>query len=77
MYPITITEQDGTLIDRVANHETAVSVLYGDLSYHKGTPRTVTVPASPDWDARAAYLENDTFINADCWGIPLDQIVRA
>lgn len=66
-YPFTILAADGKVIDRAANIESAVSVLYGDLSRHDGLPRTILCPADS-----VGRLEYHTDINADCFGIPLD-----
>lgn len=68
-YPITILASDGSVIDRAANVESTVSVLYGDLSYHEGSARTILCPA--EYVSRLRY---EARINADCWGIPLDMV---
>lgn len=66
-YPIAIYSQDGELIDRAGNVESAESVLYGDMSDHDGSPRTIYAPENDI--QRLEYLAK---INADCWNIPLD-----
>jgi len=68
-YPILILDADGEVIDRAGNVESAVSVLYGDLSYHDGRARKVICPAE-----HVSRLRYESRINADCWGIPLDSI---
>lgn len=67
MYPIKIQSSSGESIDEAGNVESAVSILYGDLSTHDGNARTIFAPAEYCQALRAAAAEN-----ADCWGIPLD-----
>lgn len=71
-YPISIYSSDGELIDRAGNVESAESVLYGDLSQHDGSARTIFAP-----DADIARLESLARINADCWDIPQDIVLPA
>lgn len=66
---IIIKDWQGNEIDTAYNIESAVSVLYGDLSTHDGHARQVTCPASC-YD----QLQYEARINADCYGIPLDTI---
>lgn len=75
-YPIAIFTEDSELIDRAGNVETAVSVLYGDLSDHDGRPRIIQVPIDSVFDKDAERLAYEADINADCWGIPVDTIER-
>ena len=67
-WPIVIYDRNG-LIDRARNVEGAVSVLYGDLSTHPGTPRRIL--CDPE---HAAYLRWEAELNADCFGIPVDVV---
>jgi hypothetical protein len=69
-FPIRIYDGSGEMIDCAGNVESAESILYGDLSQHDGTARTIY---APDADmARLAYLAG---INADCFGIPVDNVL--
>lgn len=68
-YPITINTHDGALIDQAGNVESALSILYGDLSDHDGKARTIFAP--PELVEALAYHAS---INADCFGIPIDVV---
>lgn len=68
-WPIAIYSSNGELIDQCGNVDSAVSVLYGDLSTHDRSARRIVCPAS-----MAKELEYNARINADCWSIPLDTV---
>ena len=71
-YPIVLWTNDYQFIDRAANVESAVSVLYGSiLDRHDGKPRRIVAPES-----MVDRLRAEAEANADCWGIPID-IVEA
>ncbi len=75
-YPFAILDADGNVVDRAGNVSTVISVLYGDLSYHPGTARTVQVPFGTSMDEAAERIAYHADINADCWDIPLDKVER-
>lgn len=66
---IAIYDHVGNEIDIAYNVESAISVLYGDLSSHDGHARRVVCPG-----AVARQLRYEAAINADCFGIPVDMI---
>lgn len=73
-YPIAIYEDMGVSwveLDRTSNIESAISVLYGDLSTHNGEARLIRCPAE-----YVERLQHEAELNADCYGIPVD-IVKA
>ena len=70
-YPIRMEEYDGTLIDQAGNVESAVSVLYGDLSDHQGQARKIFAPSQ-----YVGLLRTEANNNADCWNIPIDEVIE-
>ena len=56
-------------IDTADNVETAVSILYGDMSEHDGQQRIIFAS-----DELVSQMEYEARINADCWGIPVDVV---
>jgi len=74
---IYIYDQEGELIDWTEHSvDSALSVLYGDLSMHEGGPRTVILTGDlAESRPIINYMVRESEINSDCWGIPADNIV--
>ncbi len=68
-YPIMMFTNGGVEIDRAANIESAISVLYGDLSGHDDNARLVFAPAE-----FTGGLRHHAHLNADCFNIPVDHV---
>ena len=76
-YPIVIKNNAGTVIDRVANADSAVTVLYGDLKARGREQYIVEIPDGPEWDRAAGWIAGEIRLNTDCYGlIQLDRVVR-
>jgi len=76
-YPIVIKSNAGGIIDRVANADSAVSVLYGDLEARGREQYTVEVPDGDQWDRTALEIAGEIRLNADCYGLVLlDRVIR-
>ena len=68
-YPILIFTSAGIEIDRAGNVESAVSVLYGDMSTHDGQPRQIFAPPT-----EAKRLRKHAALNSDCYQLPIDAV---
>ena len=75
-YMFTIFTETSEFVDACDDTDTLGSILYGDLSYHEGTPRIIQIPLGDEGDEAAEQASYLARINADCFGIPLDTIER-
>ena len=77
-FPIVLTCDGESIMDMAGNVEAATSVLYGYIGEVEvlDDPRTIYVPNGEEWDDVAGALEWQAEINADCWDIPTDIVVR-
>ena len=79
-YPITIQRQNGEVLDRVGNYESAESYLYGDIGWRiDNYPEALMIvfPMAPEFDMQVRYLQTIVEQNNDCWGTPVDMVVRS